>query len=184
MSRPRGYVTTLEQKELRMAATAGVDRRIENIYGSTRKKYGASWRDAEWDRDIDGCIGEIVVARFLNHYWSPGTWQSPDLRRKIEVRSTRYQDGCLLLHQDDIDDRPYVLVTIDLPRACIRGWAFGREGKLQQYWHQDARSPAFFVPQHVLRSTDSLLHFMDTNHAERTAVPNDDAAARLNEPTG
>ena len=105
-------------------------------------------------------LGEIVIARFTNQYWAPGTWTSGDMPR-CEARATRHQDGCLILHPDDADDKPHALVTLDGPSARICGWAFGREGKVPQYWRENVRAPAFFVPQDKLRSTDDLVGYLD-----------------------
>lgn len=155
---PRGYVHRLERKELTVAAMAGVMRRIDNLYANTGARHGAP--DA-WNVDIDGCIGEMLVARFLNQYWAPGHWTSGDILRGIEVRSTRWRDGCLLLHHDDADTKPYVLVTLEGPSGRIRGWLLGREGKQPDHWRTDAREPAFFVPQSRLRDPDELIRFLD-----------------------
>lgn len=44
-----------------------------------------------------------------------------------EVRHTTYSYGKLIVRDDDPMDRPYVLLTGDLPRFYIRGWLFGHE---------------------------------------------------------
>lgn len=149
-----------------LAATAGVLRRLEHIHHlqGCKDTNGPRWWAAsrgDWNTDIEGCIGELVLARFLNAYWSPGLTGDRDFRRGIEVRATSWQNGCLILHNEDADDRPFVLITLSLNEGRIRGWLFGLEGKRPEYWRDDRKSAAYFVPQEALRSPDLLLQLVD-----------------------
>lgn len=151
----RSYVCRLERKELTVAAMVGAMRYIENVYRETSDKYGA---ERDWSMDIVAAIGEMAVARLLNEYWAPGTPRSPDLAyHNLEVRSTDWWHGCLILHPEDADDHPFVLVTTRGAEARIAGWCFGIEGKKEQHWTTEPRHPCFMVPQHRLRSPDDLL---------------------------
>lgn len=157
----RVFVCNLERKELSVAAMTGVMRYIENVYAQKPQKYGTPRRS--WDIDIYAAIGEMVVARLLNEYWCPGTWGTPDLpKRLIEVRSTGWKNGKLILHPEDADDCPFVLVTIDGSVARLPGWIYGRDGKNQRWWQtegsrQALQYPCFMVPQHELRPIEDLL---------------------------
>lgn len=57
------------------------------------------------------------------------------------------------MHRTDPDDRPFVLVTGVAPKFVLRGWIWGRDGKLEKYWGERNNNgrPAFFVPQSALQ---------------------------------
>lgn len=126
----------LDGKEFVQAAHAGLLRRCENLIKGVRPRHCCSDHEG-WSRDIDGCIGEVVVAKMLNVYWSPGKLGSSDLDwLGIEVRSSRHDRPHLLLHDDDIDDKPYVLVWLQGNKGYAAGWLLSREGKLKEYWRE------------------------------------------------
>jgi len=59
-----------------------------------------------------------------------------------QVRTTRLSDSCLILHEDDQDDKAFILVTCeDFPTFTARGFAYGRDGK-QERFHRSS----FFPP--------------------------------------
>jgi hypothetical protein len=129
-----------------MAAHAGLLRRCENLYRGVRPRHGCTENEG-WATDIDGCIGEVVVAKALGVYWSPGQLGANDLDALgIEIRSSRHDRPHLILHATDHDDRPYVLVWLHQNRGYVAGWLLGAEGKREDFWRTDVRAPAFFVP--------------------------------------
>jgi hypothetical protein len=159
------FKCNIEKKELTIAAMTGVLRYIENVYGETSDRYGA---ERDWSMDITAAIGEMAVARLLNEYWSPGTPRSADLaRHNLEVRSTSWWHGSLILHPDDADEHPFILVTIRGAEARIAGWCFGIEGKRKEYWSVERqralRHPCFMVPQERLSPVEELLALLREN---------------------
>ena len=151
MTTNRGFPkdsVVLDGKEFILAAHAGLLRRCQNILNGIRPRHCCSEQEG-WSRDIDGCIGEVVVAKMLGVYWSPGKLGSSDLDwLGIEVRSSRHDRPHLILHDDDIDDKPYVLVWLQANRGYVAGWLLAQEGKLKEYWRQrpEVRAEAYFVP--------------------------------------
>jgi hypothetical protein len=145
----------LEQKELTVAAIAGLLRRIENIYRGN--KFGLWDQQEDWTVDIDGALGEAILCKLLNEYWSPGTPRDPDTPQGIDVRATRrWSDGRLILHRKDADDRPFVLVALQGRVGRICGWLFACEGKLTRFWTQNVPKAAYFVDQQYLRPPETI----------------------------
>jgi hypothetical protein len=102
-----------------------------------------------------GCLGEMACAKGLNRYWSgagQGFYADDDVGG-LQARCTAYQNGCLLLRENDADDKPHFLLIGERGVYDIVGWAFGHEGKQERYRAAPAgRPPAFFCPQQSLRS--------------------------------
>ena len=64
----------------------------------------------------------------------------------------------LILHDDDKDNRPYILVYADAPDFYIKGWMMGADGKEKKYWSdpQGTNRHAYFVPDEDLISINEL----------------------------
>jgi hypothetical protein len=130
-----------------------------------QQKYGASNDEqllAEFDRI--GCLAEEACAKCLNLYWSGLCGAGvPDVGFKYQVRGTWRMDGRLILHPDDKDDEPFILVT---PHDTMEGgmltfrlvgWILCRDGKQEKYWTDPKGDrPAFFVPQDALHPMETL----------------------------
>ncbi len=148
---------TLTPSEFVLAAQVGARRRVANLLV---QRHGAHGAPDAWGPDIEGACAECAAAKALGVYWlssvSFSERQAGDLAGGIEVRATERADGCLLLHPRDHDDRPYVLVTGRAPTFVVVGFVFGRDGKRPEWWREDVRSPAWFVPQAALRGVGEL----------------------------
>ena len=147
----------LSPKEIILAATAGIMRQVENLGRSARPKYGAG-RQNDWQLHIEGCLAEYATAKALGRFPSGfGPYASSDISGSVEVRRAQ-RGGRLILHRDDHDDAPYVLVCGVNGNYDIVGWVFGHEGKREAYWADPSGGrPAFFVPTHALRPIEALL---------------------------
>jgi len=66
-----------------------------------------------------------------------------------EVRSTPNKNNRLILHEDDDDNSPFVLVINEYPYFRFPGWIRAAEGKQKHWWSDPSRKDrhAFFVPQ-------------------------------------
>lgn len=121
------------------------------------------------DADIMGAEGELAVSKALNLPWS-GKWLPIPLWDswkhdgndvgKIEVRTTNYKTGRLILHHSDKDNSPYLLVIANKPEFRLAGWKWGKEGKNSSYWRKNVPRPCYMVPQEKLDSIDSLLELI------------------------
>ena len=90
--------------EIMLGAQAGVMRQVENIKRG-RKPYYGSGSDNDWQLHIEGCLGELALAKYLNIYWGgKGRLRASDVGR-FEVRTRSKQHYSLILHKKDPDDK-------------------------------------------------------------------------------
>lgn len=141
----------LTYHEIMQAAHCGVMRQVENLKKNRQAAYGAG-RHNDWQLALEGCLGEMAVARHLQCYWSgKGEFRGFDVGT-VQVRTTRHEDGRLILHPKDNDDHQFWLVTGINGVYRIRGWIYGFDGKKEEFWEDPKKEDrhAFFVPQHKL----------------------------------
>jgi hypothetical protein len=154
-----GVRIALSWSEVVVAAFSGLQRHVECLQQGRTPMYGLGRDEQTWDHNINGAITEAAYAKAFDHY--PKRDAAPDtegdLRNGTEIRGTMHADGCLILHDRDHDDRPYVLVTGRPPEFIVRGWLYGREGKQPAYWRADWRRPCYAVPQAALRPIEDLV---------------------------
>ena len=111
-----------------------------------------------WQIHIEGALGEIAVAKFLNIYWdgSVNTWKANYLKGiQVRTRSKNYYD--LIVRDNDNDESTYILVIGTNGSYNIVGWITGKSAK-EEKWkktHGD-RPAAFFVPQSELNDMSLL----------------------------
>jgi hypothetical protein len=135
------------------------------VSSASRLKHAATY-ERNWaqrlDEEVTGSVGEIAVAKSIGqfHIGSVNTFHRvPDCLRNAEVRATRRENGCLIVRDNDADDRQFVLVVGDPPVVRIAGYLRGADAKRAE-WLRDPHGhrPAWFVPQGALRPIDELLH--------------------------
>lgn len=143
--------------EVIQAALAGVMRRVQNMKRGTRDRFGQPTTDY-WSIDIEGCCGELAVAKYLGRFWSGAIGDiSADDVGVVQVRTTGRESGRLILHPEDKDDRVFILVVGNAPRFDIRGWIIAQHGKRDEFWSDPGTGrPAFFVPQSALKPIEEL----------------------------
>lgn len=148
----------LSLSEMHLASVIGLQRALDAIRNDRQGRYGAD-NDAGFDLHIIGCAGELALAKHLNVFWNGafGDLSAADVWKHYQVRATtRFETGRLLLHREDKDDQPFVLVRARLPLVVLVGWIFGRDGKQQQYWNEQTGRPCFFIPAHALHDMHEL----------------------------
>jgi hypothetical protein len=142
----------LTNTEVWMGVVVGMMRHIESI-GSGRRMRGDTERD--WGLDIEGSLGELALAKYLGKYHggSLNTFTNEmDVADQWEVRTTKLENGRLIVGPKDSKDKPYVLVTGYCPNYRIRGWAWGREIMQEEYLHSyPNRKPLYYLPQNKLK---------------------------------
>lgn len=146
-------IVTLSPDELRRWAYAGVDRRISALENKRRGAHGFN-RDDFWQLDVEGMLAEAVAANALGVYFAPVTGRLDttlgDVLPGVQVRSTKYKAGSLLVHESDHDTDRFILVTGAAPTYTIRGWCLGSEGKQERFVKTYKGRSAFWVPQSAL----------------------------------
>lgn len=114
--------------------------------------------DDRWSMDIESAASEAAVAKALNLYWSPGGVRATaDVGDLVQVRWSSRPNARLILHNEDTDLQPFVLVTGTVPNFAVVGWILGSEGKQEKYWSDPGTGrPAYFVPQDELKDMTLL----------------------------
>lgn len=146
---------TLTLDDIYDGAIVGVKRHIQSHFEIGRKDSHNARDDKGWEYNIGGSIGEKVVAKYTGRPWDGalGNLDADDVG-SCQVRSTPYHDGFLRMHKTDKDHKAYILVTGIGPVFTLRGWLWGIEGKLEQYWGNlpgIKGRPAYWIPQSHLR---------------------------------
>jgi hypothetical protein len=163
-------LVTLSWREVRLAAFAGIDRRIMHLYQRTTDHHGRPSRDRGWEIDIQGALGEFVIAKLFDIYWSGGMPKREcigDVGRH-QVRASTLDHAGLIIYEDDADDVPFILVVGVPPRFRVPGWMTGGEAKQSRWWRADLHDPAYLVPQLALHPVED---FVDPNLAVRGHGP-------------
>lgn len=148
--------------ELWLAINAGVLRRLNGVRYRREEPYGAR-PTAAWNDDINGCIAELALAKYLGIFWSGtvGRLDLPDVgtlqvRSKVEV-----QHRLVVLRSDD-DDKPFVSVLVTVPVCHLCGWMFAKDAKKDGWLLPDPPKPdRFFVPNDALQPIHTLRNGMN-----------------------
>lgn len=121
-----------------------------------RNNYNNLKLDDKHDIELDilGICGEIALAKYLNVYWEPNITGgfAYDIYPNIQVRTTKHENGRLIVHQKDNDNDRYFLVYANNDIFTIKGWIFGKDAKQKEFWCDPTGKNrfAFFVPSNRL----------------------------------
>tara|TARA_R110002153_G_scaffold57940_2_gene159169 strand:- start:1149 stop:1670 length:522 start_codon:yes stop_codon:yes gene_type:complete len=150
---------TLTPAEMLIAGQLGLMRMVQNLRDNRKGKYGAPTDSQAWAINILGAMGEACVAKWGGLWWSGslGDYKADDAG-KLQVRTVDKENKRLILHDDDKDDRPYILVYAKPPSFIIKGWIMGADGKDKAYWADPQRTNrhAYFVPNDKLININEL----------------------------
>jgi len=149
-------LVVLTPREFATAAGVGMARFVESSerghdHASTYQR-GYLERMAQ---EVVGACGEMALCKAVGRFWSPsvGTFHAlADMGSNVEVRSTARADGCLIVRDNDADDRWFYLVTGEPPTMTVRGSILGRAAKRPE-WERNPHGHrrAWFVPAAALR---------------------------------
>lgn len=153
---PTPVKVTLTPGEARLAASVGVERRIQSILAGDKQRHGTT---ETWTLNIDGALGELAAAKALGIYW-PATVNTyhrvSDLGDGVEVRTASRDDYGLIIRDGDPDGK-YVLVTGAIPVYYVHGWADRSEVKPEHCKDfGNGRPPVFVIPQAELHDLSGL----------------------------
>jgi hypothetical protein len=139
--------------ELLFAAYEGVLRQVRALSRGLEHAAGYDGSDP-WLIHIEGAAAERAVAKALGIYWpnSQGPEHGGDLPGEREVRWVKQAHLSLIIRPGDPPERRYYLVSGREGSYTVHGWIFGHEARREE-WSKapNGRSPAWFVPQSVLR---------------------------------
>ncbi len=123
---------------------------------------GKSGRDLRerWAQSIHGAMAECALCKYLGRFWGAGVdGICGSDAYGIEVRSTPWDSGKLIICQKDIETHPghpFVLVTGHWPRFTVRGWLLAHNAQNESWYRADERPPSYWVPQECLKTMESL----------------------------
>jgi len=144
---------------------------LRNTYGRT---------EPAWNLNIEGIGGELVCCRYFGLDWNDSGprnrdgVKAPDSKCGVEVRTVWPHDKRLIVHDDDVDERPFVLMAgqLALMEFWVQGWMFAHEVKQHREWWTDPQGTdrwAFFVPAQELHSAESFHDYLKKRDALRAA---------------
>lgn len=141
---------TLKGYEIMQGALAGVMRNLESVKRGMQNAHGLDGGN-DWQCHIEGSLGEMALAKYMNLYWSKGDFKAPDVGN-FEVRTTPKHNYKLCVRPGDHDDSRYYLVTGSNGTYRIQGWILGRDAKQDRFLDdlKNGRPPAYFIPQKEL----------------------------------
>lgn len=125
---------SLEERAIEQARGVGRARLAKARQRQRTQPYGDPGDAVRQEIDEWSCIAESGVARYLGLAWNSEIVEDlsekpPDVGETIDVKWTQYSNGHLITHDDDIDERYFVLVCGKLPKMMIVGWLQGYETK-------------------------------------------------------
>lgn len=130
----------------------GTRRNDESFRDGRKQAHGHS---SDWQKSLEshilGAFGELAYAKCKGVTWAAtvGTFKAPDVDGD-QVRTTPYFSGHLLLHKEDSETEPYILVICRAPTFIISGWLWGYEAKKDCWWNDKIDRPCYWVPQSAL----------------------------------
>lgn len=131
---------------------------------ATQLKIGAESDNRDWVQwhydEVIGACGEIAVAKLGKFYFVPRLNEFhvvPDVFRDVEVRSTDRDDGCLVIRDNDVLERRFILAIVNDSDVVLAGWIYGTEGAKSEYLRNpNNHVPAWFIPSHKLRPMETF----------------------------
>ncbi len=131
---------------------------------ATKLKFGAKSGNRTWIKrfydEVIGVCGEIAVAKLGKFYFIPGLNEFhvvPDVFRDVEVRSTDRDDGCLVIRDNDVLERRFILAIVNGSDVVLAGWIYGTEGAKSEYLRNpNNHVPAWFIPINKLRPMETF----------------------------
>jgi len=141
---------TLSSCEIFQGAMIGVMRRVRDMKAGRSERHNVP-AGGGWQRDIEGALGEVALAKSLNVFIADhNDMKCPDVG-SVDCRMTPRENGRLIIHPDDPDDRAFYLVTGAYGDYVVRGWIRGGDAKRVEWWTDPSGGrPAYFVPQDAL----------------------------------
>ena len=106
--------------------------------------------------DAQAAVAEMFVAAIHCLEWTREHATTPDkdgtdVGGFVSVRWTPLPHGALIVHEDEPNDIVGALVTGPYPDMVYRGAIDIQRAKNPNWWRDNVRNPAYFVPQHALK---------------------------------
>lgn len=149
----KNIVVSLSLDEATFGIQNGVYRRLKATKGRYKNAHGLT--KSSWDIDINGALAEQAFCKAAGIYFSPNNnaFSGADIvGTNVQVRTTSYKNGRLIVREGDDLDCVYVLAIIAFPEVTLVGWISGKDAAKKKYLDDAGkkRKPAWFVPQEDL----------------------------------
>lgn len=144
---------------------------VARVVGQGRRKASGSRADIiptttaqAVDAEMVGCLTEMAVCRDLGQPWASAIYDQPDPHRPDalpdwQVRGTRYVTGHLPVHRRNPIEHRYALAVVHHNHLVrIVGWLPGRIARVDKWWRDMGRGPAWCVPQWALTTWGAPCH--------------------------
>jgi hypothetical protein len=153
---------TLTEEELEQASSEATRRQSANEALGLRGRNGGPSSGAKaYNIHLLGAMGEMAVASYLNLKQYLFLDQKPrrdsDDLPGIDVKTRSRHHYDLIVQKNENPSKKFVLVTIQDDEIAIRGWCYGADAMVEDFWADPARGrPAYFVPQSKLRPIETI----------------------------
>lgn len=150
-------VITLSDYEMEHIVLSA-NQREQEMRAAKRKAVNNQDLSERPQRNVEGMIGEYVMAKWLHKYiCGPGMVGDVDVWL-YEVRFTKWESGVMPIQKNEPRDKlhlPFWLVTGKNGRYTIRGWLICRDCMWNKWWGElTPGRPCYCVPQSALRHPD------------------------------
>lgn len=139
----------------------GLERCANALWRGRRGNHGFNRDNERWQIDVEGSLAEYVAAKALGLLpFNPAVdeldSEKGDIGPGLQVRSTKYLSGSLLIHDSDDDNHVFILVTGAYGRYTVCGWIYAREGKREEFRKTYKGRTAYWVGQDCLRPIEDV----------------------------
>jgi hypothetical protein len=144
----------LNLAEMLHGANLGTIRHYESVIAG--RKPNRNFDKSNHDQlcaNVQGAIGEIVVAKARNLYFMPtvNTFKGADIGVNVQVRLRTKHEWQMIVRDDDDPEHIFVHVTGTGPTYCIRGWAYAKDVMKPEYRQNYGNGvESWFVPEEAL----------------------------------
>jgi hypothetical protein len=150
----------LTTEEMIEYGAAGIARCANAMAKQRQGAHGFNRNFERWQIDVEALLSEYAAAKALGLPYTPvvgrlDTFEG-DIGPGLQVRSTKYNSGSLLVHDRDPMDDYFILVTGLYGVYDIRGWIQAKHAKQPQLWKVYKGRGAFWVPQSMLQPMSKL----------------------------
>jgi hypothetical protein len=149
---------TIEDKVL--AHTVALER-IAQIQGQAddKSRYDKRLNFHEYVAQVaESIVAEILVARYLGYVnFDPRASRfkdTADIGSFVEVKWTRYENGQMIIYENDRNTDVAILVTGSSPNYSLAGWIPVAMAKKPKY--RNSKQPTWWVTQQNLQPIENL----------------------------
>ena len=145
----------LNREEGLAAAERGADQQISTFEEGRQWDHGGRSKRSlrlRWADSIHGAMAEAAMSKLLDLPVTPGEKGKityGDIGGFIEIRSTEWKNGNLIIYERDPVDVPFILVVGHYPRFKAVGFVINNDID-DKWWRSDKDPASWWIPQSAL----------------------------------